>query len=306
MTTTVRINVVLPVYNAQNTIVRAITSVLDQKGVMPYLCIVDHGSTDKTRDRLAPFEQLDNVSILYLQRSPHDRRSAAHPLNVGAQSLLEGKRDLRHEWFMRLDSDDFLCQQESLRSLTEELCDKQLKIGRIMFFDGVIGSLDSFTVAEGCRDLATLRKYSAYSIPHHAGIIRLDLLSRILQKRGFIYDERIAYGEDLELTLSLLAECRSNQVSFTDVDVCFKQLDGFTISRTSSLWSVACDHLRIFKRHDWLFSRVSLRTFCDLALQGVGSAENPLRTVLGFPGKRWARIAPEPQAILLTRLNQLS
>ena len=59
----IRISIVLPVYNSENYIERAIRSVLQQKYSNYELIIVDDGSTDKTDEVLRKYEEEKNRTV---------------------------------------------------------------------------------------------------------------------------------------------------------------------------------------------------------------------------------------------------
>jgi glycosyltransferase involved in cell wall biosynthesis len=88
----VDISVIIPTFNRQDFILRAVSSVLAQKGVNFELIVVDDGSSDKTREFLLPF--MDRITYIYQENSGV---SAAR--NTG---IRQAKGDL----IAFLDSDD--------------------------------------------------------------------------------------------------------------------------------------------------------------------------------------------------------
>ena len=86
------ISVVIPTYNRQHTLARAIESVLDQTAAVDEIIVVDDGSTDQTRDFL--FEKYPNVDYYY---QPNAGVSAARNKGVSVA---------KSDWIAFLDSDD--------------------------------------------------------------------------------------------------------------------------------------------------------------------------------------------------------
>ena len=86
------ISVVIPTYNRQHTLARAIESVLDQTAAVDEIIVVDDGSTDQTRDFLS--EKYPNVDYYY---QPNAGVSAARNKGVSVA---------KSDWIAFLDSDD--------------------------------------------------------------------------------------------------------------------------------------------------------------------------------------------------------
>jgi len=88
-----RFSVIIPTYNREAKLPRAVSSVLGQSFVDLELIVVDDGSTDGTRRRI---ETLTDPRVRYLSQS-HKGRTAAR--NLGAAAA-------RGRWLAFLDSDD--------------------------------------------------------------------------------------------------------------------------------------------------------------------------------------------------------
>src|ERR1700704_1423104 len=87
-----RISVILPVYNREQTVARAIRSVLAQTWTSLELIVVDDGSTDGTRDVLRSFGS--QITVI---EQPHAGAYAARN---------RGLREARGELIAFIDSDD--------------------------------------------------------------------------------------------------------------------------------------------------------------------------------------------------------
>lgn len=90
-------SIVIPVYNSQGFVGRAIESVLDQTRGDWELVLVDDCSTDRTPIVLDEYKRRDDrIRVL---RNPEN-------LNI-AKSLNRGIRNARGKWIVRLDADDY-------------------------------------------------------------------------------------------------------------------------------------------------------------------------------------------------------
>lgn len=87
------VSVVMPVYNQQNCVARAIRSVLAQTFSNFELIIVDDGSTDETVGEIEAFKD-ERIRILRLKHQGFIR------------ALTEGFKEARAPWIARMDSDD--------------------------------------------------------------------------------------------------------------------------------------------------------------------------------------------------------
>ena len=89
------ISVVLPVYNGEQFIVEAVSSILAQTYTEFELLIIDDGSTDKTCELLAPFARDDARVIIHAQA----RRGLVVALNSGIAQA-------KARYIARMDADD--------------------------------------------------------------------------------------------------------------------------------------------------------------------------------------------------------
>ena len=206
---------------------------------------------------------------------------------------------------MRLDADDVLASNSSVELLLSRAAGKELMIGRIIFFDNDRLTSETYTVKPDCRSKQTLLCGAVYSMPHHATLIHFNLLQRVRERRGFAVDAQLSYGEDLDLTVELLKECDNDKFSFVDLDFYYKRLDGATISHTSRRCSIALDHVRLFRRHGFICSKLFARVLADLILQQLGFLNSPIRDWIGYPGRRWAEIYEVPYDMVRSRLDIL-
>lgn len=102
-----RVSVIIPVYNRQHTIERAIDSVLNQSCTPEEVIVVDDGSTDKTPDIVKSYG--DAVKGIYLS----ENRGVSRARNEGLKHAL-------FDWIAFLDSDD-IWQRDKFKKQAEYL-----------------------------------------------------------------------------------------------------------------------------------------------------------------------------------------
>jgi glycosyltransferase involved in cell wall biosynthesis len=187
------VSVILPVYNGENTIERAVSSALSQTYTEFELIIINDGSTDKTPEILSCFE---------------DRRiKIFHQLNRGkVASLNRGLQESNCKYVAFLDADDMM--------LPERL-EKQVNFLERHPSISVVGTATREVYKDGTekiryrpKDTKAIKKNIVRICPftHSSTMIRKE----VFDKTGF-YDpakdgpKRLAIGEDYDLWIRLLA-----------------------------------------------------------------------------------------------------
>jgi glycosyltransferase involved in cell wall biosynthesis len=300
--------VVIPAYNAAQTISYALASALLQHGIDLQIVVVDHGSSDGTPQILARVAKGNPIIILHAARLRGACPSASSPLNVGFEFALH-QLGAMPDWIIRLDADDILASDTCLLNALEGVNGKadalQLISGKLVFFDTVSGLAQHFGLREQARQSEVLLSGGAYSLPHHSLLMSPGLLQRAYQKRGYYYDHRISYGEDLDFTLTLISVLAPPEICFVNVDLTFKRLEGTTLTTSLRRLDIGLDHLRIFAKHRCLRRSLLVRSLVDLALQQIGIQQGWLRDALGFPGKVFGTIEPTSFESVAQRLRYL-
>ena len=114
------LSVVIPVYNRERLVLRAIKSVLDDPAIDVEVVVVDDASTDGTAAQVA------NVSDQRL-------RLVRMPINSGVCSARNrGAREARGEWLIFLDSDDELVSG-ALNAIRERARAADTRTGKLIF-----------------------------------------------------------------------------------------------------------------------------------------------------------------------------
>jgi glycosyltransferase involved in cell wall biosynthesis len=179
----VTISAIIPTYNRAHVILRSLKSVLAQTTLASEVVVVDDGSTDNTREILAPY--LDRITYI---RQENAGVSAAR--NRGA-------REAGGEWLAFLDSDDEWLPGKIERQLQELKANPHA----ILVYGGARIRQPDGSESEGrgtpVSELGTALR-NGTAIPPSVAVVRRDVFLRV---GGF--DESLSFGEDWDLWLRL-------------------------------------------------------------------------------------------------------
>ncbi len=255
-----KIYVVIPMYNAIDSIDSAVKSAISQNNVDIQVVLVDHGSKDETYKYVKDkYDHFSNISVIGLTRIPNEVRSASRPLNNGMKYVLEHADDL--DWVMRLDSDDVLADENTLCGVLQNNTDECLLLsGSMVFIDTSKRYAQEYCQERRYCSVSELRKGAAYAYPHHSTLVSIKMLRKIWNKDNYCYYEKIGYGEDLDYTVRMLSLCKENQMIFTSKPMIIKELSGDTITNSVGFCTLMYDHFEIFRRNrclsKWLFIKI--------------------------------------------------
>lgn len=154
--------------------------------------IVDDGSSCQyTKELLAELNQETNIFVYPRQKSPNEILSASFGMNIAFQNLL---RDSSIGAFCYLHSDDLL-PEYSLDSRVKLLNNN---------YDMAFGSIHILTQQFDYIKHAKITDSTILgrSFPHHTSMWNRKIMEQLFSLRnGKLFDERIASGEDLAVTL---------------------------------------------------------------------------------------------------------
>lgn len=188
----VQVSVIVPAFNAAATVVRAIDSVRQQRGVAFEIIVIDDGSTDDTaavvRSNIRPGEQ-----IRLLQMARNSGVSAAR--NTGI-------REARGDYLAFLDADDIWLPEKLSRQLAPMLRNPAISL---VSCNSKLISAQGVPIKEGHVNRPPVQGRDAWKtllmynfIPTPTVLTRTALVRQV---GGF--DEALKVGEDLDLWIKL-------------------------------------------------------------------------------------------------------
>lgn len=188
-----KVSVIVPVYNAEKTIERCVTSILDQEFTDLELILMDDGSTDGT------------ATILDAIASQDPRVHVVHKENTGVSDTRNAGLDLaRGEWIQFLDADDWISPEATkllVRSAEENDCDMV-----ISDFYRVIGDRVSRKGDIDAEGVLTREEYGDYMLENPAdfyyGVLWNKLYRRdIIEEHELRMDVSLSWCEDFLFNL---------------------------------------------------------------------------------------------------------
>jgi glycosyltransferase involved in cell wall biosynthesis len=177
------VSVVMPAYNAEDTIAEAIESVLAQTFEKFELIIVDDGSTDGTRDVVSSFRDRRVVLV----ENAHDF--------IGSLNL--GMRRATGKYIARMDADDVMLPERldvQLRYMDAHPEADLLAAGMQLF------GVHSYAVAPAARTVTLDEMLTGNQLAHPTVMLRRDSLKALTE----LYRREFPHNEDYDLWLRML------------------------------------------------------------------------------------------------------
>lgn len=200
------VSVIIPVYNCEATIERAISSALDQGSEIAEVIVVDDGSTDNTGPIVATLAQSDS-------RITSIRLPGNAGVSVARNTALA---NVSSDWVAVLDADDWF-RPDRLR--------KMLLASKCLNADLVCDNLRLFDHALGREVGVTRFGFGATAMPitvemlfdldhafrrHHLGFTKPMVRMAFLKNKNITYNPRFRVGEDfLFLAEAVLSGARA-------------------------------------------------------------------------------------------------
>jgi teichuronic acid biosynthesis glycosyltransferase TuaG len=249
----IEVSVIMPAYNAMNYISESIESVVQQTYPHWELIIIDDGSTDKTKEIVAPYLTAD-CRIKYLWQ-PNGKQGKARN---------NGLRHANGKYVAFLDADDIWLPNKlhtQLKEIEEHRVD-------LVFSDAYIFEslpVDKFRKMNTVTGLfkgkeAIMQMLEINRIPILTVIVKKEALEKV---GGFSEKEAIQNNEDYHLWLKLL-------------------LDGYTFYASPEITSAYRDHLGSVTNGNKLSLKESIET-----IQNIGELYPEFKSLLQTYLKIW-------------------
>ena len=212
-----KVTVFIPVFNREDYVCTAINSVLAQQYTDFEILVVDDGSTDRTQERVAAYQD------------PRVRLEC-NPKNLGIPATRNRGLELaRGEYIALLDSDDYSYPDRLNRQV--RFLDKYPDIVQV-------GSSCTLMDAKG-KLLPRVRRHPLKPedidahLLFHCSLINRTIMARTAKLRAIGYDESFPRCQDYHLHLQL---SRSHKMAnLPDLLVCGREHDGRITKNTRSL-----------------------------------------------------------------------
>ena len=255
------ISVIIPAYNSEETIERAVSSVLNQSYENVEAIVVDDGSKDGTADAVRGMMK-DNSRVRLLSKK-----------NAGVSAARnDGIRMASGEWFVTLDADDYI-DTDMIRRLweTADECGADTVIcGFRMVYDD--GRKKAFRMEEDYTDekeefidAVFIELYDKHMISTHSN--KLYKTSLVRQNQIY-YNENLAVNEDIDFVLRYLRFCKTISVIRGVYLNYVQQETGKSLNTTFQHYGVASS-LLVLRDCDALFADLDLsdRVFDEMNIR---------------------------------------
>lgn len=222
------VSIIVPIYNAENTIDATINSVLSQTYINWELILINDGSIDKSHDLISIY---DDPRIIYLQQN---NKGVAFARNYGL-SLAKG------EFVAFLDSDDLWSNtklERSIEIIEKNNCD--LVYSNIKIFTKTINDAASYTYTEPIKENDNYLRLLIYDyIPTLTVVVKKSILDKI----GY-FDTDLHGTEDWDLWIRIAKEHKIKFIS--DELAYYRYVDtGLSKNRDKHL----LEELKVLKKH---------------------------------------------------------
>lgn len=187
----IRISVVIPAYNIQDYIARAIKSVLDQTHPAEEIIVVDDGSTDNTAQKIKSF----GSKIVYLHKENGGLSSAR---NAGIKAA-------KYQWITFLDGDDewlgdYLKKQYQLLSQNPNLMWSTANFYRCLCDEDRRGpAVDPNKAKKLLKGKSYFDNYFYASSNKVSGSANTMIINQKIFDQVGLFNEQLTFAEDLDM-----------------------------------------------------------------------------------------------------------
>ena len=183
------VSIIMPVYNEEASIKKAIKTVIDQTYKKFELIVIDDGSTDGTSNIVKTLQKLDE-RIIYLRNE--ENRGTTYSLN-------RGLRKASGEYIARIDGDDWYHPRKL--ELQVKFLERRSEYGIVGTFYILVDESGHAVKVRLPVTHSEIMKRMAYrnAFAHSSIMVRRSVLDMV----GY-YDERYEYAQDYDLYFRIL------------------------------------------------------------------------------------------------------
>jgi O-antigen/teichoic acid export membrane protein/glycosyltransferase involved in cell wall biosynthesis len=197
-----RVSVLIPAYNSEETILRALDCAQSQTLAEIEILVIDDASTDRTVE-LVLNRQKDDARIHLLRRAKNGGPAAARNMGIAFAS---------GEWIALLDADDTMTADRFERLLARASDQDVLLADNLELYDQHAGKIaklgiDPLLIGDGLH--LDCQGYVAGCKTNQPSAVDFGLLKPLIRAShirayGILYDEWVRYGEDFRFYLDTL------------------------------------------------------------------------------------------------------
>lgn len=223
MNESIKVSVIIPVYNSAQYLAKCIESMLNQTLKEIEIICVDDGSTDESIDIVSNYQKIDNRIKIVKQENKY--------AGVARNS---GMKIAKGEYLFFLDSDDF-----SSDTLLEKVYFKGKDANADLVFFGAKQyheETDTYTDANwyfNRKNLPQKEVFNKYDVPDKIfNITSIAPWTKVF-RREFVLNENLQYQplkNSNDLYFVMLAECLADRITFVDEDLTY-----YRVGRNGSL-----------------------------------------------------------------------
>ena len=192
------ISVIVPAYNARNTIKRTLDSILGQSYKNIEVIVIDDGSTDDTLRICNEYQQADNrVTVIHVKNS-----GVSHARNVGIKKA-------KSRYLCFVDADDY-CDKDLLAELRKHMNENDLCVCAVKVVDDRANRINAFNFGSGrvtIEDYLKLLSKGRFN-PYFGGPYAKMYKRDILEKNDIKFDEKSCFAEDFRFNMKYLRGCK--------------------------------------------------------------------------------------------------
>ena len=192
----IELSVIVPIYNAKDTLERCLDSILDQSFNEFEVIWINDGSTDESEKILQEYKKKDKRIIVIKQKNK--RLSATR--NVGIKNA-KGK------YVTFIDSDDWI-EKDTFKKVKEQM-DKNYEIIRINYMINNEKKENNYkNILYNSKQIKekVIPDILVGKIPSYSWLLYIKLDT--LKKNNWYYNEETKYMEDIEYLLNICYSCK--------------------------------------------------------------------------------------------------
>lgn len=211
------ISVIIPLYNKENTICRAISSVINQTYPEWEIIIVDDGSNDKSSLALKEYSHIPNITYIY-----QNNQGVSAARNTGIKNA-------NGDWIIFLDADDYLLN-DSLSILHECAIQNKTLVADANYYIESFNNRNTFCIDKYKGKLRN--NFRAWYLKQSRPRAGATLIHKSILKH-INFNEQLCRNEDIDFFFRIM---KRHKVSHTSKCVMIYSMDNLCQSHKSNVY----------------------------------------------------------------------